>query len=124
MVRHDQAGAVRAEPVAVERLEAEAGGHRPEEAVAIIEVIAPFLVTEQVRPRHLDLDDHQLPLGTDRHHVGAAAVGQRHFAQGEKVGPEEQTCHAAGDVLRGKRHVGKAGVGARFALGGHWPTLE
>ena len=58
--------------------------HRPEEAVAIIEIVDPFAVAEQVGLGDLDLDDGQAALGVDRHQVGAAAVGQRHFADREQ----------------------------------------
>ena len=49
------------------------------------------------------------PLRVDRDHVGAAAVGQRHLADREHVGAEEQPRHPARDVLRGHRRVGEAG---------------
>jgi hypothetical protein len=107
-VGDDQAGAIGAEIVAVEGREAEAGRHRPIEEVAIIEIVAPFAVAEQIGARDLDLDDDQPALGVDRDHVGAPAVGQRHLANREHVAAEEQPGHAAGDILRGERRVGEA----------------
>jgi hypothetical protein len=38
--------------------------HRPEEAVAIIEIVEPFAVAEQVGLGDLDLDDGQPPLAS------------------------------------------------------------
>jgi hypothetical protein len=40
----------------------------------------------------------------DRHHVGAAAVGQRHFADGEQVAAAEQPGHPARDLAATAEH--------------------
>src|SRR5690606_9705969 len=56
-VGDDPPGTIGPESRPIERLEREAGRHGPEEAVAIIEVIGPFVIAEQIGPRHLDLDD-------------------------------------------------------------------
>ena len=38
------------------------------------EIVGPFAVAEQVGARHLDLDDHHLTAGIDRHQIGAPAT--------------------------------------------------
>ena len=48
---------------------------RPEEAIALVEIIEPFAVADQVGLGDLDLDNRQPALGIDRHQVGAAPVG-------------------------------------------------
>ena len=49
--------------------------HGPEETIAIIEIVEPFAVAEQVRLGDLDLDDREAAYTVDRHEIGAAAVG-------------------------------------------------
>src|SRR5205085_9699071 len=98
--------------------------HRPVEAVAIAEIVAPFLVAHKVGPGDLDLDDGDEALAVDRHHVRPPAVGQRHLAQGERILVEEQPGYAARDVLRRGRCVGEAELRLKTRDGGHGPGLE
>ncbi len=95
--------------------------NRPEESVAIIEIVDPFLVAEQIGAADLDLDDRQFPFGPDRHQIRAPAVGQRHFAHGEQILPAEQARHAARHLGRDGRSVDEA-IGNR--AGGHAGHLE
>ena len=83
-----QTGFVRQEMRLVEQA-AQALGHRPVKAVAIIQIVAPLAVADQVGAADLDLDDRQMAPGIDRDQVGAAAVGQRHFAHREPVATTE-----------------------------------
>ena len=70
--------------------------HGPEESVAVIEIIGPFVVADQICLGDLDLDDGETALRIDRHQVRAAAVGKRHFADGEQVMATEQTRDSTG----------------------------
>ena len=63
--------------------------HRPEEAVAIVEIIRPLAVADKIRLGDLDLDDREASLAVNRHQVGAPPVRQRHLADGEQVLPAE-----------------------------------
>src|SRR5689334_4694266 len=62
-----------------------AGRHRPEKAVAIVEIVSPFAVSEKVSLRDLNLDDGQTALRINRHEIRTAAVRKRHFADCEEV---------------------------------------
>jgi hypothetical protein len=105
--------------VRVERLKHEAGRHRPEEAVTIIQIVDPFVIAEQIGPRNLDLDDGQDPARADRHHVGPAPVGQRHLAQCVEILAVEQAGDSARHVLGHGRLVGEAAGIRQTRSGGH-----
>ena len=120
----DEPGAIIAQAAAVEGREIEAARHRPEEAVAIIEIVGPLAVAHQIGARNLDLDDDQLAFGRKRHHVGAAAIGQRRFAEREHVGAEEHPGDAARDIAGDEREIVEAAVGTRIEGAGHRADLE
>ena len=100
----------------------EALRHRPEKPVAIIQILAPLAVAEQIGARDLDLDDGDHAAGIDRHHVGAAAVGQRHLADAEQIEVEEQPRDAPRHVLRGEGSVGEAESRFETRGGSHSPN--
>ena len=86
-VGDDHARSLGQERFAVQRAMVEPGRHRPEEAVAMVEIVEPFAVAEQIGARHLDLDDDDLAARVDRHDVGAAAAVERHFAHRRQIVP-------------------------------------
>ena len=95
--------------------------HGPVETVAIVEIIRPLAVPKEVRLRDLDLDDRESALAVDRHQVGAATVGQRHFANREQVLAAEQARHSARHVGGDRRRIGETG---RLGQRGHAGRLE
>ena len=100
------------------------GRHGPEEPVAIIEIVGPFAVAQEVGLRDLDLNDRQPTLGVDRHHVGATTVGQRHFADREQVLTAKQPGHAPRDLGCNGWRILETGRDQRFGGGTHPRTLE
>ena len=90
--------------------------HRPVETIAIVEIVEPFAVADQVRLGDLDFDDREAAVTVDCHQIGAAAVGKRHFAHREQVLAAEQPRNAARDIRSNRRSIGEA---RRVGLGGH-----
>ncbi len=86
----DHPAAVGAVVRAVERPAIEPRRHPPEEAVAMIEIVGPFAIAQQIAALDLDLDDDHPSLGVDPHQIGAAAVAQRHFGQAPDIVAREQ----------------------------------
>lgn len=70
-------------------------GQTPIETVTKIEVIGPFVVTQQVSPDNLDFDDYDVPLAIYSHQIGAAAIAQRHFGQAPDIIAREQAAYPA-----------------------------
>src|SRR3546814_1750842 len=62
----DQPGTRRQKGIAIERARVEPRRQCPEKTVAMIEILGPFCVPEQIGPRDLDLDDRDPALGIDR----------------------------------------------------------
>lgn len=77
-IRHDHAAGMGQEILGLQHGAVEMRREAPVEAVAMIQVIGPLAVAEKIGAAHLDLDDHDLPLGIDAHEVGAPARTQRH----------------------------------------------
>ena len=67
------------------------------------EIIVPFAIAEQVRPRHLDLDDDDVAMRIERHQVGAAAVAQRHFGDRDAIVAKQHARDAATHISRNQR---------------------
>ena len=99
----------------------EVRGQAPIEPVAVIEVIGPLGVAEQVGAADLDLDDDDPALGVDPHQIGAAVAPaglgrQRHFGDAPHVVAREQSanpaCHRqSGAFLGDLADMGGAGMG-------------
>src|SRR6185295_3696588 len=94
---------------------------RPEEAVAIIEIVEPFAVADQVGLRDLDLNDGETAFGVYGHQVCSPAVGQRHLAYSEQILAAKQAGNAPRDLAGDWRGIRKA---QRIELGGHAKELE
>ena len=97
------------------------GGHRPIKAVAIIEIVQPRAVADQIGLGDFDLNNGEAALWIDRHHVGAATIWQRHLADCEQVLPAEQAGHSASDFGRDRGSVSET---ERIGLAGHGQSLE
>ena len=54
-------------------------GDAEEETIAILDVVGPFRVARIIGLARFGLDDPDLARRRDRHHVGAAAVGEQNF---------------------------------------------
>ena len=103
----------------VERLEIEAGRHRPAKPIAIIEIVLPLHVATQVGARAFDLDDRDAAFGIERHDIGAPPVAERDFAQRHQILPPQQPRDAARDIGGDQGCVGEA-----IGLAGHRPQVE
>ena len=79
------------------------GRQGPVEPVAIVQIVGPFAVTQQVGPAHLDLDDDDVAFGIDAHQVRPPSTAQRHLRQAPDVVACKQPSDAAGDVQGGDR---------------------
>src|SRR5262245_25330922 len=73
------------------------------EPVAMQPVVGPFLVDAEILDRRLDLDDPELAVVAQRHQVGAAAGGERQFADAGMAERDQQALRAARDRKRGRR---------------------
>jgi len=60
-------------------------GKTPIEAVAMVEIIGPFAIAQQIGPADLDLHDHHAAFCIDTHQIRTATVAQRHFRQAPHV---------------------------------------
>ena len=78
-VGNDQAAPVRPKCRSFKQMTGKPLWHCPEKPVAIVEVLRPLLVTRIVRQARLSLDDPNLTVRRQRHHVSAAPVRQRNF---------------------------------------------
>ena len=62
------------------------------------QIIGPFAVAQHVGPRHLDLDDDDIPPRVERHQVGASPTLQRDFGNGNQVVAEQHPRDPARDI--------------------------
>ena len=91
-IGHDEPGLLWPEGRGVEIARRQAGGHRPEEAIAMIKIIRPFAVTAQIREADLDLDQCQTAGCIDSKDVGPTAPGKRHFGERAYTGAQHVSC--------------------------------
>ena len=112
-IGNDDSATVRSIAFAVQRAVIEPRGHSPVETIAMIEIIGPFAITQQIAPLDLDFDDDDPPLGVDTHKVRPPPATQRHFGQAPYVVACEQPRYAPRDMGRRMsvqkrfRHVGE-----------------
>jgi hypothetical protein len=99
-IGNDHPAALRQERRGIERRAVQLRRESPVEAVAIVQIVGPFRVAQQIGAAHLDLDDGDPALGVDAHQIGAASAAQRHFGQAPGIVAREQPADSARDGIR------------------------
>lgn len=124
----DQPGALGPERGLLKQAEVEAGRHRPEITVTIVEIVLPLAVTEEVGTAALDLYGDQAAACVERQDVEAPPIGERHFREAEYIVAREQAKDAARDARRRPGSVRTLGrAGRRVGVGRstcHSPRLD
>jgi len=110
-VGHDHAAALGQERRRVQRRAVERRWQAPVEAVAVLEIVGPLAVAQEVRAADLDLDDDDMPARVDPHEVGPPATAQRHFRQAPDVVTGEKPGDAAQDIGGGESDGKRIDVG-------------
>lgn len=78
-IGNDEAGLGRREGGSLEERR-ERFRHRPEEGVAVLPIVRPLAVSQEIAARELDLGQPHKAAGIDADEVGAAAIGKCHLA--------------------------------------------
>ena len=86
------------------------GGDAPEKPIAIIQIIGPFSIAQQITTSDLYFDNHHQTLGIHTHQIGAAPILERNLTKAPDVVTSKQPHDPARDIIR-------CGFGVR-AMGG------
>ena len=117
-VGDDQSGLSRADIVPPRRIARQMRRNRPEEAVAIIEIVEPFAVPDADRALATLISTIvKAPLASIAIMSARRPFGKRHFADREQVLAAEQPGHPARDFRGDRRGMGETG-----RLRAAWPS--
>ena len=88
---HDESSTRGCQFRTIKRRKPKPRGHRPEKAVAIIEIFWPFSIAAQVGKRDLDLNKRQPPGSVDAQYVSTPTTTDWHFRQRHNTGAKQQS---------------------------------
>ena len=95
--------------------------HGPEEAIAVIQIVGPFLVAEQIGLADLYFHDGQFAPWPHRHQIRPSPVWQWNLAHCEEVVTAEQASDPARN-FGGDWRIVREAFGNR--TGSHLPSIE